>query len=353
MKTQFISLLFVASAALAHPINLNQMEPSSELTQRSFIGDEYSVQNQLDNSEGKRTFRIDHNGDNSVRKGLLNDIVDGDENQEGGFQFKRRGLLDSLFGGGSGTSINNVNDNSKNTQTLNQHGNKHIEITKIQKETGSEGGKRPFEMSPNEFFDRRDLGEVRTQEEENAATLSRRGLLFGGDSMSINNVDDNSRNTKTMNQHGNKDVSITKKITHQRGRGNRGNGGKSMEEGFFDKRELTNDKVDDESVMERRGLIEALFGGSGTTISNVNDNSQTRKTYNSHGNKDLRINSKVNKSKKRGLLFGGDSTNISNENYNGDEVKTYNSHGNVNKKISTKVEKGSGLADFSEKKVSF
>ncbi|KAF9358432.1 hypothetical protein BGX26_001777 [Mortierella sp. AD094] len=351
MKVQFLTLLLVASAAMARPVPMDQAPSSSELIQRSLIGNEYTVQNQLDNSQGKHAFRVDHNGDSSVRKGLLYDLVDNNEEKEegSGFEFKRRSLLGDLFGGDS-TSISNVNDNSKHTQTMNQHGNKHITITKTRKESyggSGDGGRRSSEMSPEEFFDRRDLAqdseeEMATEHQENTP-LARRGLLFGGDSMSISNVNDNSQHTQTMNQHGNKDLSITRKTFRQTAPV-RSKNEKDIDS-FFDRRDLLTENEENRPNVERRSLFGDLFGGSSTTISNVNDNSQTKKTYNSHGNKDVRINSKVHKNirnNKRGLLFGGGKTSISNENDNSKETKTFNSHDNVDKKISSKVDKNFG-----------
>lgn len=66
---------------------------SAQLIQRSLTGNDYTIQNQLDNSEGKHAFRIDHS-ENDVRKGLLYDLVDKNEiGQDGGFELKRRSLL--------------------------------------------------------------------------------------------------------------------------------------------------------------------------------------------------------------------------------------------------------------------
>ncbi|KAF9994895.1 hypothetical protein BGZ79_000320 [Entomortierella chlamydospora] len=250
MKIQFLSLfLVVASVAMARPAPMDQASASSELAQRSLLGD--------------------------------------------------------LFGGDS-TSISNVDDNSKHTQTMNQHGNKHITITETFKET--RGGE--------EFFDRRDLARVSSEEGNGNAPLARRGLLFGGDPMSISNVNDNSQRSQRMNQHGNKDLSITRKTNEESGPG-----------------------------IERRSLFGDLFGCSGMTINNVNDNSQTMKIYNSHGNKNVRINSWVHKNirdNKRGLLSEWKTMSISNENDNSKETKTFNSRGNVDKKIASKVDKSFG-----------
>ncbi|KAF9199235.1 hypothetical protein BGZ49_010674 [Haplosporangium sp. Z 27] len=331
-----MSLLLVATAAMARPIVVDQVSaPSSELVQRSLIGDENSIQNQNDSSRGKQTYRVDHNGNSDVRKGLFYDGGKGEE--DNGFEFKRRSLLGGLLGDES-TSISNVNDNSKHTQTINEHGNKHIAITKVHKEY--RGGHRSSEMSPEEFFDRRDL--MTASEGENTR-LTRRGLLFGDDSTSISNVNDNSQHTQTINRHGNKDLRITKKTFRQTAPVHSKNDDNF--DRFFDRRDLGQINKEKPEI-ERRSILSSLFGGSTTTISNVNDNSQSKKTYNSHGNRETTINSKVHKNirnnKKRGLLLGGNDMNISNENYNGKETKTFNSHGNVNKKISRKVEKNFG-----------
>ncbi|KAF9106690.1 hypothetical protein BGX27_009055 [Mortierella sp. AM989] len=260
-----------------------------------------------------------------------------EDQEDNSFQFKRRSLLGDLFGGDS-TSISNINDNSKHTQTMNHHGNKHTTITKVHKE--SRGGCESSEMSPEEFFDKRDFTHISEKGiiERQDTPLARHGLLFGGNSMSISNVNDNSQHTQTMNQHSNKALTINNK-TYSQTAPIRGKNEDSMAS-FFDRRYLAH-REEGKPEVERRSLFGGLFGGSGTTISNVNDNSQTKKTYNSHGNKDVHINSKVNKTvrnKERGLLFGGDTMNISNENHNGKETKIFNSHSNVNK-ISSEVDR--------------
>ncbi|KAF8926584.1 hypothetical protein BGZ52_005436 [Haplosporangium bisporale] len=454
MKIQVISLLLVATSAMAQ---MNSMEsaPSVQslptyttpLSRRTLIGDEYTVNNQVDNSRGKQTFSIDHNGDSSVHKGLLYDLVDpssrsgtetdrffrrsllgdllggsrttienvndnsqhrqtmnshgnknirvskteekyGSPKSKGFFErdltgednvaeeVAKRSLLGGLFGGDS-TSISNVNDNSKHSQTMNSHGNKNVRITKVHKEqnTGYLG-----EMSPENFFDRRDLAQDQDQSQDNISKRSLLGGLFGGDSTSISNVNDNSKHTQTMNSHGNKNIQHSTNIHKEQTMPGRGNHG--MSPTFFDKRSLLGDLVgtsdtsisnvndnskhtqkmnshgnryssetrihkevtnsagvstaQDTSVLARRGL---LFGGKSTSISNVNDNSQETKTLNSHGNKVVVDKSYVDRRGRhgdmyrRGLLLGGDVLNVSNENYNGRESKTLNEHDNVDKTV--------------------
>ncbi|KAF9173202.1 hypothetical protein BGX21_003640 [Mortierella sp. AD011] len=80
------------------------------------------------------------------------------------------------------TSISDINDNPKHTRTTNQHGNKHITITKTFKETRGGGsddsGRGSSEMSPKEFFDRRDLAPVSSEEGNANDPLTHYGLLF-------------------------------------------------------------------------------------------------------------------------------------------------------------------------------
>ncbi|KAG0040902.1 hypothetical protein BGZ82_006775 [Podila clonocystis] len=460
MKIQIISLLAVAASALAE-MNLMEQAPSGHsstsipgtapLYRRTLVGDEYTVTNQVDNSRGKQTFSIDHNGDSSTHEGLLYDLVNpSSSSSETGSRFFRRSLLGDLFGrdrttienvndnsqhrqtmnsrgnksiritktekrygapkakgvfdrrdvhagieedkdiakrsllgdlfGGDSTSISNVNDNSKHTQTMNSHGNKNVKITKIhkQQETGYHG-----EMSPEAFFDKRDL--TAQSDDDGISKRSLLGDLFGGDSTSISNVNDNSKHSQTMNSHGNKNVQITKKIHKERHTGGHGD---MSPEAFFNKRSLLGDIVGSDSttvsnvndnskhsqtmnsrgnrhssetrihkevrdseghvaatkdtqVLARRGL---LFGGKSTSISNVNDNSQSTKTLNSHGNTDVSKSYTDYRSRsrrgrdygdmyRRGLLFGGDELKVSNENYNGQETKTLNVHDNVDKTV--------------------
>ncbi|CAO3563517.1 unnamed protein product [Mortierella alpina] len=316
-------LFIVASMALAQ---LHAAEsapvppPSSEdsLDRRTLIGDEMNYSSHVDNSKGKKVFRIDHNGDDSsVRKGLIYDFVE------------RRSLLGDLLGGGDRMSIENVNDNSQHRQTLNSHGNKHTAIKRIHKKTREGRHHRNH---------RRDLGD--NDVETDLATLERRSLLgnlLGSDSTRIENVNDNSVHREAIKNHGNSHTSITK--IHSE---NEDNDEFDPYE-FFDRRDLQ-EETHEGTTLDRRGL---LWGGDSTTISNVNDNSKTTKTYKSHHNKDTHIQkAKYTKRseadeessedlERRGLLFGGDSMVISNQNDNSKTTKTYNSHGNKYKKITT------------------
>ncbi|KAF9952909.1 hypothetical protein BGZ72_005838 [Mortierella alpina] len=300
------------------------------LDRRTLIGDEMNYSSHVDNSRGKKVYRIDHNGDDSsTRKGLIYDFVE------------RRSLLGDLLGGGDRMSIENVNDNSQHRKTMNSHGNKHTTIKKIHKKTRGGRHRRNDHhsaegISAEEFFDRRDLGDQDV--ETKPATLERRSLLgdlLGSDSTRIENVNDNSLHREATKSHGNSHTSITK--IHQE---NEDNDEVDPFE-FFDRRDLQ-DETQESTALNRRGL---LWGGDSTTISNVNDNSKTTKTYKSHHNKDTRI-SKAKYTKRsdiegdeglerRGLLFGGDSMVISNQNDNSKTTKTYNSHGNKYKKITT------------------
>ena len=175
-----------------------------------------------------------------------------------------------------------------------------------------------------------------------SASLDSRGL-FGGDSTTINNVNDNSKHMQTMNVHHNRDITIIKPHKHQqssRHRPPRGN--TTIPKGFFN----------------RRSLLSDLFGGNSISINNVNDNSQTKKALNSHGNRNTQI-TKIHKTTnsphrdddndldsdasffdKRGLLFGSDEMVINNENDNSQTKKTLNSHGNRHTRI-TRIHKSS------------
>ncbi|KAG0289789.1 hypothetical protein BGZ96_006699 [Linnemannia gamsii] len=346
MKIQFISLLFVASVAMSRPVSLSSSSFNAALDRRTLIGDEYAVNNQVDNSRGKKIYRVDHNGDSSVHKGFLNDLVDSSHNNEADdtdFQFRRRSLLGDLFGGNS-MSISNENDNSKYTQTKNEHDNRYATITKIHKDKQQlSNDDEEDDMSPDSFFDKRGDNNDHSAT-ASASSLDRRGLLFGGDSTTINNVNDNSKHTQTMNVHHNRDTAITKIHKHQsntRGRTTRRGDATTIPKGFFD----------------RRSLLGDLFGGNSMSISNVNDNSQTKKTLNSHGNRNTHI-TKIHKTTKsnrdsnsdsdsessffdkRGLLFGGDSMVINNQNDNSQTKKTLNSHGNRNTRL-THIHKSS------------
>ncbi|KAI8596798.1 hypothetical protein EDD21DRAFT_438310 [Dissophora ornata] len=146
MKIQFLSLLVVASAALARPTPRRDMSPSgSELNRRTLIRDEYTFQN--------------------------------------------------------------------------QHGSRHTTITKTIKESHDNGGHdRDSEISPGSFFDRRDMDvedKDTRMEMRKTRSLERRGVLFGGDSTSTGNVNDNLQHIRIMNKHGNRDTTITSKIHRQ------------------------------------------------------------------------------------------------------------------------------------------
>ncbi|KAF9568581.1 hypothetical protein EC968_002919 [Mortierella alpina] len=288
------------------------------LDRRTLIGDEMNYSSHVDNSKGKKVYRIDHNGDDaSVRKGLIYDFIE------------RRSLLGDLLGGGDRMSIENVNDNSQHRKTMNSHGNKHTTIKKIHKKT---------RRGRHHRYDRRDLKSEEVESEP--TTLERRSLLgdlLGSDSTRIENVNDNSLHRDAYKSHGNSHTTITKIHSD-----NEGNDEMDPYE-FFDRRDLE-DKTLESTALNRRGL---LWGGDSTTISNVNDNSKTTKTYKSHHNKDTHI-SKAKYTKRseaeeeggedlqrRGLLFGGDSMVISNQNDNSRTTKTFNSHGNKYKKITS------------------
>ncbi|KAI9235866.1 MAG: hypothetical protein BYD32DRAFT_437966 [Podila humilis] len=331
---------------------------TTPLSRRTLIGDEYTVNNQVDNSRGKQTFSIDHNGDSSVHKGLLYDLVDpssrsGTETD----RFFRRSLLGDLLGG-SRTTIENVNDNSQHRQTMNSHGNKNVRVSKTEEKYGSPKSKG--------FFERDLTGEDNVAEE--VAKRSLLGGLFGGDSTSISNVNDNSKHSQTMNSHDNKNVRITKVHKEQ----NTGYLGEMSPENFFDRRDLAQDQDQSQDNISKRSLLGGLFGGDSTSISNVNDNSKHSQTMNSHGNKNVRI-TKVHKEQNTGYLgemspenffdrrdlaqdqdqsqdniskrsllgglFGGDSTSISNVNDNSKHTQTMNSHGNKNIQHTTNIHK--------------
>ncbi|KAF9149867.1 hypothetical protein BG015_008300 [Linnemannia schmuckeri] len=361
MKIQFISLLLVASVAMSRPFP-SSLSSNAALDRRTLIGDEYAVSNQVDNSYGKKILRVDHNGD-SVHKGLLYDLIDPSrnavDNDDTAFQFRRRSLLGDLFGGDS-MSISNQNDNSKHTQTKNEHDNRYTTITKIHKdqEISNDNDDDEDDMLPESFFDKRDA-DITTA---TSASLDRRGLLFGGESTTINNVNDNSKHTQTMNVHNNRDTTITKLHNHQQSASSRRRrhgprrGDATIPKGFFDRRDDNSEPHD----MDRRSLLGDLFDGKSMSISNVNDNSQTKKTLNSHGNRNTHI-TKIHKTTKsthgddsgsgsffdkRGLLFGGESMVINNENDNSQTKKTLNSHGNRNTRL-TRIHKSSHGSDSS------
>ncbi|KAF9133615.1 hypothetical protein BGW39_009343 [Mortierella sp. 14UC] len=354
MKTQFISLLLVASIALARPIPLSSSSPDSNLAldRRTLIGDEYTFSNQVDNSQGKKIFRVGHSGDSSVHKGLPSDLIEpvtsasrNDDNDD--FQFRRRGLLSDMFGGNS-MDISNENDNSKHTQTKNEHDNRYTTVTKIHKEQiSNDDDDDEDDMSPDSFFDKRD--------DNTPLALDRRGFLFGGDSTTISNVNDNSKHTQTMNIHNNRDTSISQKVHKHQSASRPHRGDTAIPKAFFNRRGDDNNNNSDN--MDRRSLLSDLFGGNSMSINNVNDNSQTKKTFNSHGNRNTRINksTRIHRDSgssrdffdKRSLLFSSDSTTITNQNDNSQNKKTLNAHHNTvtNVDEETTVEKNMRLVE--------
>ncbi|KAF9977522.1 hypothetical protein BGZ73_005793 [Actinomortierella ambigua] len=286
MKFHLLSLALVASVALARPIP----DEATQLDSRALIGDEYSVHNLVDNSVGKNTLSVDHNGDSSVRKGLLHDLIDSDYDNDD--RFLRRSLLGGLLGS-ERTSVENINDNSEHKETVNEHHNK--DIKKIHTTEGRRRHHHRHEyddhLASGDFYDRR----------SDEPQLERRGLLGGllGDSRtSISNVNDNSKSTKTYNSHGN---TYKEDIRHRTYLGGRRHRKRDDEEVDLDEEEKEEEEEEEtvtqleaeedegdeyeEADMgvkkERRGL---LLGDSSTSISNVNDNSKTTKNYNSHNN---------------------------------------------------------------------
>ncbi|GJJ75743.1 hypothetical protein EMPS_08101 [Entomortierella parvispora] len=393
MKFQSLSLLLVASAALAQlqaleaaPIQLDGN--NVDVDRRTLIGDETTVNNMVDNSVGKKTYRVDHNGNSETRNGLfvdgglldkrfdsdvdtesisqaparrslLGDLFGGDSttisnvndnsqhaqtmNQHGNRKTQinkvnkkktidRRSLLGDLFGGDS-TSIENINDNSQHKKAINQHGNVHTSITQIHK-ASRDGHKEDDDMAPEDFFERRDYLQQETENAASKLNLGRRGLLWGGQSTSISNVNDNSKTTKTYKSYGNKNTRVSKVYQYRES-------GHRHQPGNFEKRATVEDFG--KPQVERRVL---LFGGDSMTISNINDNSKNTKTYNSHGNRIAKLKQYHSNDEKRaenpepslmrrGLLFGGDSMSISNVNDNSKTTKTYNSHDNKYKKVAS------------------
>ncbi|KAF9100809.1 hypothetical protein BGX29_006234 [Mortierella sp. GBA35] len=142
MKIHFLSLLLVATTALASSGTDGANPATSHPERRTLLGDESSYRNQVDNSRGKQVFRVDHIGDSSVRKGLL--LYD---------DLQRRSLLGDLLGGGDSTSIENYNDNSKHTKTYNSHGNKSKKITKVVTKDSSRGRRRGGDDDDDDFQD--------------------------------------------------------------------------------------------------------------------------------------------------------------------------------------------------------
>ncbi|KAF9160745.1 hypothetical protein DFQ26_005231 [Actinomortierella ambigua] len=362
MKLHIISLALVASVALARPIP----GEASQLDTRTLVGDEYTVHNQVDNSVGKSTFSIDHNGDSSVRKGLLYDIVNNDQDNDD--RFLRRSLLGDLLGSDS-TSIENINDNSKHKETVNKHHNKDISIQEIE---DAERRRRHRHRHHNgwddgECFDRR-------SDEQH---LERRGLLdglLGSSHTSISNVNDNSKTTKTYNSHKN----THKDIRYRNHRGDRRFRKRDDDEEDLDEQddeeydeadeeeeegeeeeedvdaetktqgeEAVKEEADKVVKNERRGLL----GDSSTSIRNVNDNSKSSKTYNSYDSRKHHYDSRGSNCRrrhrhhrydKRGSPMDAESVSDNSpqrgESLNVMDTETAKSTNNVERSIATEVE---------------
>ncbi|KAG0244620.1 hypothetical protein BGW41_006859 [Actinomortierella wolfii] len=354
MKFYVISLALVASVALARPIP----EETLQLDPRTLIGDEYSIRHQVDNSIGKKTISIDHNGDSSVHKGLLADLIDSHETN--GDRFLRRSLLGDLLGSDS-TTIENINDNSKHKKTINEHHNKDISIRKSHYHHHRHHRRDELEeeAEASESFDRR----------SDDLPLERRGLLdglLGSSHTSISNVNDNSKTSKKYNSHRNTykdirhgdyrdDCRFRKRDDNAEEQGEDldeedqadDEGDYEDEDTHGEAEEEDDNKVEAEAdkgvKKERRGL---LLGDTSTGISNVNDNSKTTKTYNTHDNVREMIDSRKHHYKgygskcrrprrhhrhyeKRGLLLGGSRMDIENINDNSEGKTSYTLHGNT------------------------
>ncbi|KAF9549563.1 hypothetical protein EC957_003515 [Mortierella hygrophila] len=150
------------------------------------------------------------------------------------------------------------------TQGDSSHGNTHTTstttITRIHKEPSSEAEQwigepglfdRPVTNSPTTIVvsDIKDTPEPRQP-------LDRRGLLWGGRSTSINNVNDNSQNSRTYNSHDNQSKTITKVVsTAENSIGSRGRHG--GEDSWFDMHaeEDKNERVLDHSQSQSRRFL--------------------------------------------------------------------------------------------------
>ncbi|KAG0377606.1 hypothetical protein BGX24_005768 [Mortierella sp. AD032] len=253
---QLLSLLLIATAALANSpdtlansLNTLRADPfidpltQGHLERRTLIGDQVSYLTQIDNSRGKRVFRVDHNGDSSIRKGgLLYDI-------------QRRGLLNDLAGNDE-ASIENINDNSNHAQAMNSQSNKHTTtFTRIHREP-SPDAEQWFRQ--HGLIDRR--SDSIKESEEAPRQLDRRGLLWGGSSTTISNVNDNSQHTNAYSSHGNRSKKITKVVSTTRDRGSHGRrgGGQGRDVGladsWFDKR--ADEMLGHSQSQTRRALYE-------------------------------------------------------------------------------------------------
>ncbi|KAF9141750.1 hypothetical protein BG015_001179 [Linnemannia schmuckeri] len=199
MKFHFISLLLIATTALARTADRTE--------RRTLIGDEFTYRTQVDNFHNKQLSHIDHNGDSSIRqKGLLYDL-------------QLRNSVGYLMGGGE-ISIKNVNDNSNHTQPGNSHSNPYTTtttITRIHKDPSPEAEQWTRQAG---FFDRHvadssSAAAVSDIKDTNKPRqlLGRRGLLRGGSSTTISNVNDNSQHREAFNSHGNRSKKITKVVS--------------------------------------------------------------------------------------------------------------------------------------------
>ncbi|KAF9118060.1 hypothetical protein BGW39_001504 [Mortierella sp. 14UC] len=224
MMLQLLSLLLVAMTTLAETSSTFRTDPRTQghHERRTLIGNQILHPAQVDNSRSKQIFRIDHCADSSIRQGgLLYDL-------------ERRGLLSDLAGSGK-TGIENINDNTSQSQSMNSQGNTHTTtITRIHREPYPEG---------EQWIRQHGLINQRSdnlKDSETPMLLDRRGLLWGGSSMIISNVNDNSHNTNTYNSHGNRSKKITKVVSTKEGEGARGSrGGRGRDddlaESWFDK----------------------------------------------------------------------------------------------------------------------
>ncbi|KAG0279652.1 hypothetical protein BGZ95_000604 [Linnemannia exigua] len=250
MKTQLLSLLLIGTVVLAdipdtlaNSPHILRADPLAQghPKRRTLIGSHVSYLTQVDNSDGKHVFRVDHNGDSSIRKGgLLYDI-------------QRRGLLNHLAGNDE-TSIENINDNSSDAQAMNSQGNTHTTTTTRIHREPSPDAERWFRQ--HGFINRR--SDSIKDSEEAPRQLDRRGLLWGGSSTTISNVNDNSQHTNTFNSHGNRSKKITKVVSTNGDRGSHGHRDDGqgrdddLADSWFDKR--ADEMLDHSQSHNRRAL---------------------------------------------------------------------------------------------------
>ncbi|KAG0311663.1 hypothetical protein BGZ97_011713 [Linnemannia gamsii] len=138
--------------------------------------------------------------------------------------------------------------------------------------------------------------------------LQRRSLVnspLGSDKTNIQNINDNSNHAQTMSTHGNTHTTTTT-ITRIHKEPSPEAEQWIRQSGFFNHHVsgplsavpvvVSNGQDADEHgrLLDRRGL---LWGRSATTISNVNDNSQSTKTYNYRGNMSKKITKVISKAK--------------------------------------------------------